>query len=88
MDSIEGISLAQINAKKMHIHTRSSFSAQLLGGKAEKNDVCMPIEWAEQVEAWNEALEVMATGFLGGVGWVSSFDKALPLGYEHLEPLL
>jgi len=88
VDSIEGISLAQINAKKMHIHTRSSFSAQLLGGKAEKNDVCMPIEWAEQVEAWNEALEVMATGFLGGVGWVSSFDKALPLGYEHLEPLL
>lgn len=88
VESIEGISLAQVNAKKMHIHTRSSFSAKLLGGDPGKNDVCMPIEWAEQVEAWNAALEVMATGFLAGDGWVSSFDKALPLGYEHLEPLM
>lgn len=88
VDSIEGISLAQVNAKKMHIHTRSSFSAKLLGGEPGKNDVCMPIEWAEQVQSWNATLEVMATGFLDGNGWVSSFDKALPLGYEHLEPLM
>lgn len=86
--SIEGISLAQVNAKKMHIHTRSSFSAKLLGGEPGKNDVCMPGEWAEQVAAWNTTLEQMATGFLAGDGWVSSLDKALPLGYEHLEPLM
>lgn len=88
VDSIEGISLAQINSKKMHIHTRSSFTSKLLGGLPGKNDVCMPGEWAEQVQAWNETLEDMATGFLSGVGTLSSFDKALPMGYEHLEPLL
>ena len=78
----------RVNAKKMHIHTRSSFSAKLLGGEPGKNDVCMPGEWAEQVAAWNTTLEQMATGFLAGDGWVSSLDKALPLGYEHLEPLM
>lgn len=86
--SIDGISLAQVSAKKMHIHTRSSFTSKLLGGAPGKNDVCMPGEWAEQMQAWNDALEDMATGFLAGVGTVSSFDKALPMGYEHLEPLL
>lgn len=86
--SIEGISLAQVNAKKLYIHTRSSFSAKLLGGEPVKNDVCTPIEWAEQVTAWNGALEEMATGFLAGDGTISSFGKALPMGYEHLEPLV
>lgn len=88
VESIEGISLAQVNAKKMHIHTRSSFSSKLLGGEPAKSDVCMPGEWAQQVAAWNTTLEEMATGFLAGQGWVSSFDKALPMGYEHLEPLM
>nr|WP_192963272.1 PD-(D/E)XK nuclease family protein [Pseudomonas fluorescens]CEK42057.1 RecB family exonuclease [Pseudomonas fluorescens SBW25] len=86
--SIDGISLAQVNAKKMHIHTRSSFTSKLLGGAAGKNDVCMPGEWSEQMQAWNDTLEDMASGFLAGVGTLSSFDKALPMGYEHLEPLL
>lgn len=86
--SIDGISLAQVSAKKMHIHTRSSFTSKLLGGAPGKNDVCMPGEWAEQMQGWNDALEDMATGFIAGVGTVSSFDKALPMGYEHLEPLL
>ena len=86
--SIEGVSLAQINAKKMHIHTRSSFTAKLGGGSAGKNDVCTPSEWAAQMEAWNTALEEMAVGFLGGNGHLSTFDKALPMGYEHLAPLL
>lgn len=88
VDSIEGISLAQINAKKMHIHSRSSFSSKLLGGEPVKNDVCTPMEWAQQVAAWNTTLDTLATGFLAGEGWVSAFNKALPMGYEHLEPLI
>jgi len=86
--SIEGVSLAQVNAKKMHIHTRSSFTAKLGGGSAGKNDVCTPSEWAAQVQAWNTTLEEMAEGFLAGDGHLSAFDKALPMGYEHLQSLL
>lgn len=86
--SIDGITLAQINTKKLHMHTRSSFTAKLDGSAAGKNDVCQPSEWAAQVEAWNSALEEMAEGFLSGNGLLSAFDKALPMGFEHLEPLL
>ena len=88
VDSIDGISLALINAKKMQLHTRSSFTANLDGSAARKNDVCTPSEWEGQLAAWNETLEVMAEGFLSGNGMLSSFDKALPMGYEHLTPLL
>jgi len=88
VDSIKGVSLAQINAKKLHIHTRSSFVAKLCGGSADKNDVCTPNEWAAQVDAWNSALEGMAIGFLGGDGHLSVIDKALPMGYEHLASLI
>lgn len=86
--SIDGITLAQINSKKMSTHTRSSFTADLMGGSAKKTDVTTPSEWANQVAAWNVALEEMAIGFLGGNGDLSSFDKALPMGYEHLAPLI
>lgn len=86
--SIDGITLAQVNAKKMCLHTRSAFTSKLLGGSAGKNDVATPSEWAAQIEAWNDALEVMATGFLEGDGHLSAFDKALPVGYEHLEQLI
>lgn len=86
--SIDGITLAQINSKKMSTHTRSSFTADLMGGSAKKTDVTTPSEWANQVAAWNVALEEMAMGFLGGNGDLSSFDKALPMGYEHLAPLI
>jgi ATP-dependent helicase/nuclease subunit B len=88
VDSIEGITLSQINAKKLTNHTRSSFSSKLGGSAGGKNDVCTPSEWAAQVLAWNIALEEMANGFLGGNGVLSTFDKALPVGFEHLEPLL
>ena len=88
VESIEGITLSQINAKKMHMHTRSSFTASLLGDSAGKNDVATPSEWAVQMEAWNMALEQMAIGFLGGNGSLSAFDKALPVGYQHLEQLI
>lgn len=86
--SIDGITLAQINPKKLHTHTRSSFTAKLDGSASGKNDVCQPSEWAAQVAAWEGALEEMADGFLGGNGCLSSFDKALPMGYEHLAPLI
>lgn len=88
VESIDGISLALINSKKMQLHTRSSYTAKLDGSAAGKNDVCTPAEWAGQLAAWNDTLEVMADGFLGGNGLLSSFDKALPMGFEHLTPLL
>lgn len=88
VDSIDGVSLAQINAKKLHIHTRSAFSSTLCGGSPGKNDVCTPGEWEGQVKAWNFALEEMAEGFLAGEGTLSSLEKALLLGFEHLAPLV
>ncbi|KQW19926.1 MULTISPECIES: PD-(D/E)XK nuclease family protein [Pseudomonas] len=86
--SIEGVTLAQISYKKLHLHTRSSFTSKLCGGSAAKNDVCTPSEWEGQVKAWNSALEEMAQGFLAGNGSLSALDKALPMGYEHLAALI
>lgn len=88
VDRIDGITLALINAKKLQTHTRSSYVAHLDGSPAGKNDVCTTSQWQSQVAAWNTALEEMAEGFLSGNGVISSFDKALPMGFEHLEPLL
>lgn len=88
IESIEGVTLAQISHKKLHLHTRSSFTSKLCGGSAAKNDVCTPSEWEGQVKAWNTALEGMAQGFLAGNGHLSARDKALPMGYEHLAALI
>lgn len=88
VDAIEGITLSQINAKKLSMHTRSSFTASLFGEGAGKNDIATPSEWADQITAWNESLERMATGFLEGDAYLSSFTKALPVGFQHLEQLI
>ena len=85
--SVDGITLAQVNAKRMHLHTRSAHTALLVGGRPNKNDVSSRPAWEAQVEAWATALNKMAEGFLSGNGVLSTFDKALPMGYEHLEPL-
>ncbi|MFL1449375.1 PD-(D/E)XK nuclease family protein [Pseudomonas tritici] len=88
IDSIDGITLALINARKLQTHTRSAYTANLDGSAAGKKDVCTTSEWNAQVAAWNTSLEEMADGFLAGNGVLSSLDKAMPLGFEHLEPLL
>lgn len=86
--SVDGITLAQVNAKRMHLHTRSAHTALLVGGRPSKNDVATLPAWEGQVEAWADALNEMAKGFLSGNGVLSAFDKALPMGYEHLEPVI
>lgn len=86
--SVDGISLAQVNAKQMRFHTRSASTAHLIPGRASKSDVSTPAAWTAQVACWRECLAEMAYGFLQGNGRLSSFDKSLPLGYEHLDQII
>tara|TARA_R110002124_G_scaffold128157_19_gene288708 strand:+ start:2904 stop:5588 length:2685 start_codon:yes stop_codon:yes gene_type:complete len=86
--SIDGISLAQVNQKQMSYHTRSSRTAHLIEGRHSKNDVDTPEAWKGQVAAWDRSLEMMATGFIEGIGDLMSINKSLPVGYDHLEPLI
>lgn len=86
--SIDGITLAQVNAKKMSLHTRSSFSGDLIHDKVGKNDVGTQLAWDAQVAGWGSALTEMAHGILSGYGVLSDTSKALPVGFEHLEPVI
>lgn len=88
VDGIDGITLAQIHPKALKMHTRSSFTSNLEGGEAGKNDVCTPSEWGDQMHAWHVALESMATGFLEGDAVITNFNKPLPEWYAHLRPLI
>lgn len=86
--SIDGITLSLINSKRMAMHTRSAHTAHLIEGKPGKNDVATPSAWEGQVDAWKGSLTAMAGGFLCGNGLLSSADKSLPKGYEHLEQII
>lgn len=88
LKSMDGIALAQVNAKAMRFHTRSAQTAHLEPGKPRSGDVATLAQWEGQVASWNERLNEMAHGFLTGEGTIASFEKALPMGYEHLKVLI
>lgn len=88
VSSIDGISLAQVNIKQMKFHTRSSRTAHLVEGRPNKNDVATPEVWKGQVAAWSDCLSNMAQGFIQGNGRLEAINKTLPMGYEHLQPLI
>lgn len=89
LGNIEGVALAQVNNKKMGIHTRSAFTAKLLPDTGfSKDEVSTPSAWTLQVETWRGALAEMAQGILGGNAVLNEPGKGLPMGYQHLTPLL
>lgn len=85
---VDGIALAQVNARQMRFHTRSNRTAHLEEGKPRAGDVATQADWEAQVAAWNARLSEMAQGFLSGEGWIESFEKALPQGYDHLKQII
>lgn len=88
IDSIDGITLAQVNAKNMHVHTRSAETAHLVPGRGTKNDVGGVDTWLGQVAAWERTLSDMAHGLITGNGEIEAPAKGLPMGYEHLGALI
>jgi probable DNA repair protein len=87
-ETIDGVTLAQVNSAKIGAHVRSAFGASLIEHKPRKGDVATPADWQAQKDAWDMALQVMAEGFLGGTAFVEDVNMKLPMGYEHLGPLM
>lgn len=86
--AIDGITLAQVNSAKIGAHVRSAFGSSLIEQKPRKGDVATPADWESQKDAWDTALQDMAEGFLGGMATVDDPNMKLPMGYEHLGPIL
>lgn len=87
-ESIDGITLAQVNSANIGAHVRSSFGASLTERRPQKGDVATPEAWEEQRFAWDSALSEMAQGFLSGNAIVNDSRMQLPMGYEFLGSLM
>jgi probable DNA repair protein len=86
--SIDGITLAQVNSANIGAHVRSSFGASLVERPPRKGDVATPDAWEVQRQVWDASLDVMASGFLDGIAVVDDISGQLPIGYEFLRPLM
>ncbi|MBA1306708.1 PD-(D/E)XK nuclease family protein [Stutzerimonas stutzeri] len=89
IERIDGIALAQVNAKSLGFHTRSNFTSELVKKPraSRVNAVDDEEKWAGQCDAWNDMLLEMSAGFMDGVADLSLGGKPLPMGYEYLAPL-
>jgi len=89
IERIDGIALAQVNAKSLGFHTRSNFTSELVKKPraSRVNAVDDEEKWAGQCDAWNDMLLEMSAGFMDGVADLSLGGKPLPMGYDYLAPL-